>query len=272
MMNAHIPFIPHDDRPVSIDEGSREVRVPHETGISLRTRDHREADKRMSMADLMTESNYLNPDVEIIAEINTPESFATFGESMSTGHGVVGTTHAETMERLTNRVIEQGLPPHLLPEIDLVVFPRHVDGQRYVGEVVEPVSDTASDSTDATTIERDGVTVTYNTVLRRTPDGGFTVAYDHPVLGDSKLASRLHLFERLAERTDRSVEGSRRRFAGSSGSWNRSSRKVSRRWMCCSNGLDATTNRRSATNTDQVGGDDERSRRARSGGVRAVRP
>lgn len=205
LMNAHIPFIPHDDRPISIDEGSREVRVPHETGVSLRTRDHRESDKRVSMADLMTESNYLNPDVEIIAEINTPESFATFGESISTGHGIVGTTHAETIERLTNRVIEQGLPPHLLPEIDLVVFPRHVDGERYVGKVVELVPEPASESVD-TTIERDGVTVSYNTVLRRTADGGFTVAFDRPALGGSKTASGLHLFERLADRTDLPVE------------------------------------------------------------------
>lgn len=201
LMNAHIPFIPHDDRPISIDEGSREVRVPHETGVSLRTRDHQQPDKRVSMADLMTESNYLNPDVEIIAEINTPESFATFGESISTGHGIVGTTHAETIERLTNRVIEQGLPPHLLPEIDLVVFPRHIDGERYVGEVVELVSETDSESIDATTIERDGVTLAYDTVLQRTPDGRFTDAFDHPASSESDTACP-QLFNRLADRTD----------------------------------------------------------------------
>ncbi|RRJ29186.1 type II/IV secretion system ATPase subunit [Halocatena pleomorpha] len=200
LMNAHIPFIPHDDRPISIDEGSREVRVPHETGVSLRTRDHQQSDKRVSMADLMTESNYLNPDVEIIAEINTPESFATFGESISTGHGIVGTTHAETIERLTNRVIEQGLPPHLLPEIDLVVFPRHIHGERYVGAVVELLSGTAERSGDATTIDRDGVTVAYNTVLRRTAEGGFATTFDPP--SGSDTTAHPTLFERLASRTD----------------------------------------------------------------------
>ena len=35
-----MPFVPYDDRPISIDEGSREVRLPHETGISMMTRDH----------------------------------------------------------------------------------------------------------------------------------------------------------------------------------------------------------------------------------------
>jgi type IV secretory pathway ATPase VirB11/archaellum biosynthesis ATPase len=85
LMNAHMPFVPYDDRPVSIDEGSREVRLPHETGISLTTRDHENEYKRVSMARLMTETNYLNPDVEVIAEINTPASFETFGETLNTG-------------------------------------------------------------------------------------------------------------------------------------------------------------------------------------------
>jgi type IV secretory pathway ATPase VirB11/archaellum biosynthesis ATPase len=213
LMNAHIPFIAHDDRPISIDEGSREVRLPHETGVSLKTRDHQETYKRVTMADLMTESNYLNPDIEIIAEINTPESFATFGEIMSTGHGIIGTTHAETMDRLVNRVIEQGLPSYLLSEIDLVIFPRHVDGERYVGEVIELVAESevgtgvgaGMEPSDVTTIERGNTTVYYNTILRRT-DGEFTFAYDHPVLGDPMRGMRLHLFEQLADRTDQSVE------------------------------------------------------------------
>jgi len=85
LMNAHMPFIPFDDRPISIDEGSREVRLPHETGVALTTRDHENSYKAVSMASLMTEANYLNPDVEVIAEINTPASFETFAESINTG-------------------------------------------------------------------------------------------------------------------------------------------------------------------------------------------
>ncbi len=69
LLNAHMPFVPYDQRPISIDEGSREVALPHETGVSLTTRDHEQAYKRVSMADLMTNANYLNPDVEVIAEI-----------------------------------------------------------------------------------------------------------------------------------------------------------------------------------------------------------
>jgi type IV secretory pathway ATPase VirB11/archaellum biosynthesis ATPase len=207
LLNAHMPFVEFDDRPVSIDEGSREVRLPHETGVSLTTREHRDEYKNVTMADLMTETNYLNPDVEVIAEINTRASFETFGEVLQTGHGVLGTTHAEDIEKLINRVIEKGLPAYLLREIDLVVFPRHVDGDRYVGEAVELLSDREADHVrDTRRIEKDGTAVHLNRVIDRSPDGDWGFAYAHPKLGDPTPNRGLRTLDRIAERTDRPVE------------------------------------------------------------------
>ena len=208
LMNAHMPFIPYDDRPISIDEGSREVRLPHETGVSLTTRDHENEYKRVTMADLMTETNYLNPDVEVIAEINTPASFETFAETLNTGHGVIGTTHAEDVETLVNRVVEQGLPPYLLREIDFVVFPRHVDGERYVGEVVELLSADAYEDVSGRcgVVEKHGSEIYWNTVAWRDTSGEFHLDYDHPQLGDDGRRLGLRTFDRLAARTDRDVE------------------------------------------------------------------
>ena len=204
LMNAHMPFIPFRDRPISIDEGSREVRLPHETGVSLTTRDHESEYKRVTMADLMTECNYLNPDVEVIAEINTPASFETFGEVLNTGHGVIGTTHAEDVEKLVNRVVEQGLPPYLLREIDLVVFPKHVDGDRYVGEVVEFVSPDEYDTLDGGgRIEKDGTAIHWNRVLGRTESGAFQFAYDHPRLETTDETDTTS--ETIGQRLDRSA-------------------------------------------------------------------
>ncbi|MCG1002149.1 MULTISPECIES: type II/IV secretion system ATPase subunit [Halobacterium] len=200
LMNAHMPFVPFDDRPISIDEGSREVRLPHETGVSLTTREHEREFKRVSMADLMTETNYLNPDVEVIAEINTEESFESFANVLNTGHGVIGTTHAEDIETLVNRAIEQGVPAYLLREVDLVVFPRHVDGERYVGEIVELVNETGGDTE---TVEKDGSEVHYRRILERTPDGGF----------DFDGAADVGFFDRLAAHTDRPVEDVHAEFA-----------------------------------------------------------
>ncbi|SNR53231.1 Type II/IV secretion system protein [Halorubrum vacuolatum] len=224
-----MPFIPFDDRPISIDEGSREVQLPHETGISLTTREHENPYKAVSMADLMTETNYLNPDVEVIAEINTAESFETFGELLNTGHGVIGTTHAEDVETLVNRVIEQGLAAYLLREIDVVVFPHHVEGKRYVTQVVELLSGSEYDSLapetkrgrdgrpkhgGAGTIEKGDATIHYNTIAWREPDGTFRfvgnperTAHDGSVkTPDHTARSRHHVFTRLAERTDRDLE------------------------------------------------------------------
>ncbi|WP_254273522.1 type II/IV secretion system ATPase subunit [Haloarcula marina] len=205
LMNAHMPFIPYRDRPISIDEGSREVRIPHETGVSLTTREHERDHRRVTMADLMTQCNYLNPDVEVIAEINSPASFETFAETLNTGHGVLGTTHAADVEALVNRIVEKGVPTYLLEEIDVVVFPRHVDGERYVGEVVEfldePLDDGRSDR-----IEKNGQTIHYATFCRRRPDGTFELAYDHPQLGDDARRVETAVFDRLSTLRDEPLD------------------------------------------------------------------
>ena len=213
LMNAHVPFISYRHRPVSIDEGSREVWIPHETGVSLTTRDHPEEYKRVSMADLMTETNYLNPDVEFIAEINTPESFRTFAEVLNTGHGVIGTTHAGDVETLVNRVVEQNVPTYLLDEVDLLVFPRHVDGDRYVGEVVEFVNEGTfrefereRDDDMCGVVRHGDTTVYWNTVARRRHDGGYDLAYEHPSLGDDERRCVTTVFEGIADGTDQPVE------------------------------------------------------------------
>ena len=221
LMNACMPFIPFDDRPISIDEGSREVRLPHETGVALTTRDHEHEYKSVHMAALMTEANYLNPDVEVIAEINTPASFETFAETINAGHGVVGTTHAADVDTLVNRAIERGLPPYLLREVDLVVFPRQVGGDRYVTQAVEPLSPEEYDALDpaartsrtgspkhggAGVVERPGATVHYNTIAWRDPDGTVQTTglpTDEPSSTDTGRG--VHTLVRLADRTDRDV-------------------------------------------------------------------
>jgi type IV secretory pathway ATPase VirB11/archaellum biosynthesis ATPase len=198
LLNAHMPFVNFDDRPISIDEGSREVELPHETGVSLTTRDHESEYKQVTMADLMTECNYLNPDIEVIAEINTAASFETFAESVNTGHGLLGTTHAGDIETLVNRIIEQGLPTYLLREIDLVVFPRRVDGERYVGRVVELLDEQSYQQLECDdrcgVIEKGGTEVYWNTVLWR-ENGGFEFARDETTT-----------FDRIGRLTDRPAE------------------------------------------------------------------
>lgn len=111
---------------------------------------------------------------------------------------MIGTTHAGDIETLVNRVIEQGLPPYLLREIDLVVFPRRVDGERYVGEVVELLDERTFRELDrggrCGVIEKGGAEVFWNTVLWR-EEGGFEVAWDR---GENAHAT----FDSLGRLTD----------------------------------------------------------------------
>jgi type IV secretory pathway ATPase VirB11/archaellum biosynthesis ATPase len=213
LMNAHMPFIPFEDRPISIDEGSREVRLPHETGVSLTTREHESDHKQVTMADLMTECNYLNPDVEVIAEVNTAESFDTFAESMNTGHGLIGTTHASDIETLVNRIVEQGLPPYLLREINLVVFPRRVDGERYVGEVIELLGEREhrelDDGAHSGVIEKGGTAVYWHRIAWRTEDGGFSFIHDD---AEPAGSCSLRTLAGIADATDRSLGSVQREF------------------------------------------------------------
>jgi hypothetical protein len=129
--------------------------------------------------------------------------------ALYTGHGLIGTTHAEDIESLVNRVIEQGLPPYLLRELDLVVFPRHVDGERYVGQAVELLSEGEFQDLDRETgcgsVHKNGTAVYWNTVTERTEADEFRFAYDHPDLGDETRAVRLRTLHRVAALTDRPV-------------------------------------------------------------------
>jgi hypothetical protein len=120
-------------------------------------------------------------------------------------------------------VVEQGLPAYLLRELDVVVFPRRVDGERYVGSVVEILPADAHGELPASArtgvVEKDGTTLYYNTLLWREPDGSFGMAYDHPDLGGDRAATdgethrnALRVFHRLAEATDSDPDAIEREF------------------------------------------------------------
>ena len=154
--------------------------------------------------------------------------------SLYTGHGIIGTTHAEDIETLVNRVIEQGLPPYLLREIDLVVFPHHVGGERYVAQVVELLAESeyealTPDATrsrtngpgrdDAGIIEKGGTAVHYNTVGWRDSDGTFRLAADIGETGGSVATSGSNGAgsPSASERPGNASESERARNASASG-------------------------------------------------------
>jgi hypothetical protein len=157
---------------------------------------------------------------------------------------VIGTTHAEDVEALANRLRERDLPARLLRGVDLVVFPRQVDGDRYVSRAIEPLSEAAYDDLDpeatrsptgdpkrggAGIVEAGGESVRYNTVAWRDGDGTFRFP-GAPGADASRAASsasaandgargapggdpRVRVFDRIASRTDRDREAVAEEFA-----------------------------------------------------------
>jgi type IV secretory pathway ATPase VirB11/archaellum biosynthesis ATPase len=129
----------------------------------------------------------------------------------------------EDVEALANRVVERGLPPYLLREIDLVVFPRQVDGERYVSRAVELLSAEEYEALDpeakrspagspkrggAGVVDKGGESVYYNTVAWRDADGEFRFpgAPDADGAAAPGEGPRLHAFGRIADHTDREVD------------------------------------------------------------------
>ncbi|MEF8937549.1 MAG: hypothetical protein V5A32_06300, partial [Halovenus sp.] len=109
-----------------------------------------------------------------------------------------------------NRVVEQGLPPYLLREIDLVIFPRRVDGDRYVGEVVELLDEHSFAELDRDdgcgVVRKQGTPIYWNRIVERTTEDGFDFAYEHPELGDDGRTCHVRTLDHIATVTDRSLE------------------------------------------------------------------
>lgn len=128
-----------------------------------------------------------------------------------------------------NRVVERGLPPYLLREIDLVVFPRQVAGERYVSRAVEPLSAEEYDALDpeakrsptgnpkgggAGVVDKGGEAVHYNTLAWRDADGEFRFpgAPEADATAAPGNGPRLRAFDRIADHTDREVDAVRSEF------------------------------------------------------------
>ena len=143
---------------------------------------------------------------------------------------MIGTTHAEDVEALVNRVIERGLPAYLLREVDLVVFPRQVDGERYVSRAVELLSEAEYEALDpeakhsptgnpkhggAGVVDKGTEEVYYNTVAWRDADGEFRFpgAPERDAPTASREGRRLHALARIADNTDRDVDAVESEFA-----------------------------------------------------------
>jgi flagellar protein FlaI len=102
-LNAVTTFIPPNAKVVSIED-TPELQVPHKNWIREVVRSSKESDDGgVSMFDLLKAALRQRPNEIIIGEIRGAEGAIAF-QAMQTGHSVMATFHAASVERLIQRL------------------------------------------------------------------------------------------------------------------------------------------------------------------------
>ncbi len=185
-LNALTPFIPPNHRLISIED-TRELQLPsYLYWCPLTTRQpNPEGKGEVTMLDLLVNSLRMRPDRIILGEMRRKKEAEVLFEAMHTGHSVMATVHAdsinETIQRLVNPPIE--LPPNLLGAVNLnvVMFRDRRRGIRRVFQIGEFIA----------AEESGNVTIKPNILYRWKPANDTLVQH----------SSSLRLFEDLSRHT-----------------------------------------------------------------------
>ena len=113
-LNAIITFIRPNAKIVSIED-TAEVQVPHKNWVRELTRDTGSVESSITMFDLLKAALRQRPNYIIVGEIRGAEGNVAF-QAMQTGHPVLSTFHAGSVERLIQRVTS---PPINVPKTQL---------------------------------------------------------------------------------------------------------------------------------------------------------
>lgn len=140
-LNALSLFIRPNMKIVSIED-TAELRLPHTHWVPQVSRVAISTDKekergKVDLFDLLRQSMRQRPDYIILGEVRGKEAYVLF-QQMATGHPSFATIHADTMEKLVDRLTTAPieLPPSLMENLDLVIF---LEKTRYKGRFVRKV-------------------------------------------------------------------------------------------------------------------------------------
>ncbi|MBU5557537.1 MAG: type II/IV secretion system ATPase subunit [Candidatus Aenigmatarchaeota archaeon] len=141
LLNALSLFIKPELKIVSIED-TPELKLPQPNWIAQVARQPiAEVEGRkvgeVDLFDLLRESLRQRPDYLIVGEVRGKEAFVLF-QQIATGHASMSTIHADTMERLIDRLTTApiSLPGALLEALDIIVFVVRIKyGPAYVRRV-----------------------------------------------------------------------------------------------------------------------------------------
>ncbi len=141
LLNALSLFIPPDAKVVTIED-TAELRLPHPHWVPHVARKPiaEIGGKKLGevdMFDLVVESLRQRPDYIIVGEVRGKEAYVLFQE-MATGHAGLATIHADTIEKLLDRLTTPpiSLPEGLIEILDAIVFLSRIKrGRSYIRRI-----------------------------------------------------------------------------------------------------------------------------------------
>lgn len=124
LLNAITAFIRPEAKIVTIED-TPEVQVPHRNWVQESTR-HSGGDQKGSdvgMFELLKAALRQRPEMIIVGEIRSVEAVVAF-QAMQTGHGVMSTFHAATVEKLIQRLTGEpiNIPKTYIDNLNLVII------------------------------------------------------------------------------------------------------------------------------------------------------
>jgi flagellar protein FlaI len=130
LLNALTTFVKPDAKVVTIED-TPELQIPQENWLRevVKTTGAGEQGASVDMFDLLKAALRQRPDRIMIGEIRGEEGNIAF-QAMQTGHGVMATFHASSVEKLIQRLTGSpiNVPKTYVPNLDLVVIQMAVRG------------------------------------------------------------------------------------------------------------------------------------------------
>ena len=141
LLNVLSLFIKPEMKIVSIED-TAELKLPHAHWVPQVSRvpiatEEGKRKGEVDLFDLLKESMRQRPDYIILGEVRGKEAYVLF-QQMATGHPSLATIHADSIEKLINRMITPpiSLPPSLLETLDLIIF---LTNMRFKGKYARKV-------------------------------------------------------------------------------------------------------------------------------------
>ncbi|MGQ9759262.1 MAG: type II/IV secretion system ATPase subunit [Candidatus Methanomethylicaceae archaeon] len=127
LLNCTSMFIRPDMKIVSIEE-TPELNIPHTNWIPMATRTgfgRKTSD--VTLFDLLKNALRQRPDYLIVGEVRGEEAYTLF-QALSTGHGIQATIHADTAQKVINRLESKpmNVPRPLIGVLDIIMVQSRV--------------------------------------------------------------------------------------------------------------------------------------------------